>query len=369
MTSAFKILASSNSGTTAVEQNPDPFNFNNLTNVGLSSTATSNQITITGLTANAPVTISVNTGQVDAGTSALSGVWASSKEVTVSASGTIVVRPRRTASSSYYTTTSQTVTVGSGSDNWTNRTVDVSLSTSGFVGVTNSNITPSATYTFSQGSFTGLTSGESYYLKSYSTGTASVDFSVDIDGSNYSPTNPSSTTFVFSGTENWTVRMDAAYYWSYYDAYFYIQSPYSGSNTSTIRYRADTPTSGGIVGSNSASAPADTYSVFTFTISNLPVGDGSYAGVNVGWRGDVWQGTYVGELSWDGNNWVTATFTDDALSMSDIGAPSLSSTSVTFYFRIKAEPTAGQTASQFIYYGPIGRLYKDISTGCTVTAT
>lgn len=367
MSSAFKVLAASNA--VAVEQNPDPFSFNNLTNVGLSSTATSNQITITGLTANAPVTVSVNTGQVDAGTTALSGVWASSKEVTVSGSGTIVVRPRRTASSSYYTTTSQTVTVGSGNTTWTNRTVDISLSPSGFVAVTNSNATPSATYTFSTGSFTGLTSGQSYYLRSYSTGGTSVDFAVDIDGSNFSPTNPSSTTFVFSGTENWTVRMDAAYYWSYYDAYFYIQSPYSGSNTSTIRYRVDTPTAGGIVGSNSASVPADTTHVFTFTISSLPVGDGSYAGVNVGWRGDVWSGTYIGELSWDGTNWVTATFTDDALSMSDPGAPSLGATSVTFYFRMRAEPTAGNVASQSIYYGPIGRTYKDISTSCTVTAT
>src|SRR6056300_1350195 len=93
-------------------QVPDSFSFTDLTNQALNSTITSEEITVTGLIAYATVTVSCNVGEIDAGTSALSGTWETSKDVTVSASGSIKVRARRTSSNTYADSVSQVITVG-----------------------------------------------------------------------------------------------------------------------------------------------------------------------------------------------------------------------------------------------------------------
>lgn len=362
MSLTYKMLAASKSG--VVEQNPNPFNFSNLTNVGLSSYATSNQITITGLTANAPVTVSVNTGQVDAGTTALSGSWSSSKEVTVSPSGTIVVRPRRVSSSSYYSTTSQTVTVGTGSDSWTNRTVDIDLSPSSFPSQTLSGLTAGTFHYFSAHTITGITPSVSYQLTRYSnTDLYNLAVGTTSPGTFYS--NPTTLNFTSSGsgTAVFQAEINTPYYWYQSSLAVRLRSPYSGaySGLSYQTARTSTFTSG----TTSASAPAGTTYDFAITMSNLPTGAPGYSGPRVIWRGDVSTG-FV-ELSWNGTNWYSGA---SYLDMNDAGAPSLSATSVTFYLRVTAPSTPGQVSYQYLTCAPTGNSnFLSASVSRTLTAT
>jgi len=345
MTSAFKILASSNSVSTPVEQNPDSFNFNNLNNVGPSSTATSNQITITGLTANAPVTVSVNVGEVDAGTSTLSGVWESSKEVTVSASGTIVVRPRRQASSSYYATTSQTVTVGSGSDSWTNRTVDVDLIPSVFSDDGGNTSAPVALYTFAQGSIQGLTPNANYYLTRLEN---TVDYEVAAGTTSVGAftSNQVRTPFTTSasGTAVFQAKVAVPYHWLYGNVSFYIESAYSlDQNLSYISLNnvattADLSTNISL----SQSAPAGTAVDWIVTIGNLPV---STVGVD---SISIYDSVGFFNIPSEGISLTSGatTFSGGVF----ISAP-VSATEV-FYVRVIAPTTVGATANRFVTVDP-----------------
>lgn len=105
--------------TLAPDTTPDQFTFTDQTNVIVGTVVQSAQITITGMSPGISVTItsSGSTGNgVDAGTTAVSGTYATSKTVTTSGTGTIVARARVTASGVNSTTTNCLVSLGGVSD-------------------------------------------------------------------------------------------------------------------------------------------------------------------------------------------------------------------------------------------------------------
>lgn len=107
--------------TRAADTTPNAFSFTDVTSASLSTVYTSNTVTVSGLEPNYSITVSASGGTrvVDAGTSALSGTFASSKTVTTSASGTLVVAARLTTSALASTATDCTVTIGGVSDTYT----------------------------------------------------------------------------------------------------------------------------------------------------------------------------------------------------------------------------------------------------------
>jgi hypothetical protein len=100
---------------------PDPFTFTDVTGAALNTTYTSNTLTITGLEPNTSNVIvqAPSGGLIDAGTTALSGTFATSKSITTSSTGTLVVAARVTSSSSGGTAVNCLVQVASGSDTYT----------------------------------------------------------------------------------------------------------------------------------------------------------------------------------------------------------------------------------------------------------
>jgi hypothetical protein len=142
--------------TIVLDTQPDPFSFTAVTNAELSTVYTSNTVTITGLGANNPITVSSSNGTVDAGTSALSGTFASSKSVTASASGTLVIAARGTSSANLSTAVAISVTVGSSNAGWsiTTRAADLVPDQFTFTDVTNAAL--STQYTSNTVTVTGL---------------------------------------------------------------------------------------------------------------------------------------------------------------------------------------------------------------------
>jgi hypothetical protein len=110
--------------TRALDNIPDSFTFGSQSGLSTSVTATSNQITISGLEPSTSFTITASGGSVDAGTTSLSGTFSSSKTVTTTASGTLVAAARTTTSSSFNTSVVVTVSVGTGSGTFTATTRD-----------------------------------------------------------------------------------------------------------------------------------------------------------------------------------------------------------------------------------------------------
>lgn len=102
--------------TVLTDLDPNAFSFTAQVGIAPSTVTTSNTVTVGGLAPNYPVVVSVVNGLLDAGTSALSGTFATTnKTVTTSATGTLVVAARLTSSSSFLTALTCTVTVGNGS--------------------------------------------------------------------------------------------------------------------------------------------------------------------------------------------------------------------------------------------------------------
>lgn len=107
--------------TRAADTTPDAFSFTDVTDASINTVYQSNTLTITGLDPNYSINVSVSNdaaATIDAGTSSLSGTWATSKTVTTSASGTLVVAVKTTSPSTYASYKSPLVTVGTGSDYW-----------------------------------------------------------------------------------------------------------------------------------------------------------------------------------------------------------------------------------------------------------
>jgi hypothetical protein len=102
--------------TRQADETPSQFNFTDINDAVLSTQYTTSTVVVSGLEPNYPITISASGGTIDAGTSSLSGTFASSKTVNTSASGTLVMAARVTSSSFYLTTVNCTVTIGGVSD-------------------------------------------------------------------------------------------------------------------------------------------------------------------------------------------------------------------------------------------------------------
>jgi hypothetical protein len=109
--------------TLSADSTPNAYSFSTQAGATFSTVYTSNTVTITGLEPSYNVTVSASGGTVDAGTTTLSGTFASSKTVTASNTGTIVVAARGTSGTTYSQTTSVTVYVGSGSGTYSIVTV------------------------------------------------------------------------------------------------------------------------------------------------------------------------------------------------------------------------------------------------------
>ena len=99
------------------DNEPDAYSFTDQTGVNQNTLQTSNTLTITGLAAAAPVTV---TGDGNPQISINGGAWATSG--TLTNNQTLAVR--LTSSANLATTATATVTVGSVSDQWTVRTLD-----------------------------------------------------------------------------------------------------------------------------------------------------------------------------------------------------------------------------------------------------
>ncbi len=177
--------------TRAADIAPTAFSFTDQTNVERSTLITSNLITVSGLEPNYSVTVSCTGGSIDAGTSSAPGVWVTSKSVTTSGTGTLVVRARQTSSASFGTAVSCSISVGSGSDpSWTvtTRGPDLTPSAYSFTSQTNvpqnievysntvtvTGLEPNYSVTLSSSGDTGhgLSAGTTAISGSYSTSTS-----------------------------------------------------------------------------------------------------------------------------------------------------------------------------------------------------
>jgi hypothetical protein len=121
--------------TRAFDNTPNAFSFTSQNGVALNTAITSNTVTVGGLEPNAIIAVVVSGGLFDAGTTALSGTFGTTgRSITTTASGTLVVAARVTSSSSFNTSTSCTVTVGTRSETFTVTTsaFDATLET-GFI--------------------------------------------------------------------------------------------------------------------------------------------------------------------------------------------------------------------------------------------
>lgn len=99
--------------TRAVDTTPDAFSFTSVYNASTSTSYTSNTVTIYGLDPNISVNVSGYAGAyIDAGTYGLSGSFSTSKSVTTSGSGTLVVAVQGTSSGSYSVTSTYGAIVG-----------------------------------------------------------------------------------------------------------------------------------------------------------------------------------------------------------------------------------------------------------------
>jgi len=88
--------------------------FNNSTNILPNVATTSTTTTISGLEPNYSIILTSTGGTIDAGTSVLSGTFATSKTVTTSGTGTLVIAARITASSSFATAVTCNITITNG---------------------------------------------------------------------------------------------------------------------------------------------------------------------------------------------------------------------------------------------------------------
>ena len=136
---------------------PNSFAFTDTNNADPNTQYFSDTVTVSGLSPSVSVTITASGGYIDAGTSSLSGSYATSKTVTTSASGTLVVRVRVTSSSNWGTTQSATVNVGGKTATYsvTTTAIDTTPTPFSFTPVTNANI--GQDYTSSQITVSGLT--------------------------------------------------------------------------------------------------------------------------------------------------------------------------------------------------------------------
>ena len=252
--------------TRLADTTPAAFSFTSANNVNLSTTNTSNTVTVTGLEPNYPITVTVSGGTVDAGTSALSGTYAASKNVTTSGTGTLVVSARGTASSSFSTSVTVTVTIGgvNGTYTITTRAVDETPTAFAFTDVTGASL--STTYTSNTVTVSGLEPSTSIWVTNsggtISTGTSAISGTYT-SGGRFVTTTASGTLVV-------SARVTSS--GSYSTAVSCVVSVGTGSDTYTVTTRAvdTTPNSFTNAFTDVGSAALSTvYTSNTITLSGM----------------------------------------------------------------------------------------------------
>ena len=238
------LVASSVSG--GQDTTPNAFSFTNVTTSSAGVITTSETITVTGMSAGSSVSVSCTSGQIDAGTSSLSGTWETSKTVTASGSGTIQLRARIT-SGDYIDSVNQAITVNGVSTTWTVTTSDADLVPSSFSGFYILGLTPSATaQDLGLGTVTGLSPNADYYLEEYGIPDENMEYFVGTSSTSSvtSFTNfPANRTTNFSvpfttdslGTAYFKVKPVLEYNWTESEVRLVIKSSYSGSTSATWR--------------------------------------------------------------------------------------------------------------------------------------
>lgn len=164
------------STTRAADTSPDSFVFTSITSAERSTTTTSNTATVTGLEPSYSYTIIGTGGTVDAGTSSLSGTFASSKTVTSSGSGTLVLAIRTTSSASFSTQVSASANVGTGSGTFSVTTRSADETPAAFAFTANTGVNLSTVCTSNTATITGL---EPYYSITVSASGGTVDAGSD----------------------------------------------------------------------------------------------------------------------------------------------------------------------------------------------
>lgn len=194
--------------TRAVDVTPNQFTFTDVTSAtSLSTTYTSNTATLTGMDAWQTVTVTASgSGEIDAGTSTLSGTWSStSKTANTGASGQIVVAARVTSNSTYSSTTSVKADINGISDTYsvTTKAADTIPDAFNFSDISNAELstTYSSIYTPTgydyanwsvtngEGSTNGstwatsgsITSGQTFYVRRTSSASYSTQVSADVN--------------------------------------------------------------------------------------------------------------------------------------------------------------------------------------------
>ena len=219
--------------TRAVDLVPDAFTFTDVNNTNLSTITTSGTITVTGVDPSQSITVSVSGGEVDAGTSTLSGTWSStSKTVTSSASGTFVIAARASSSSSYGTAVNVVVTIGGVSDTYTITTKSTPQPSFTFTDTTGAEV--GISYTSSTVTATGLDAGQSISI-------SATGGTIDAGTSSLSGTFASSKTVTASASGTFVIAAKGTASLSYDTAVNIVVTAGTTSDTYTITTRvADT---------------------------------------------------------------------------------------------------------------------------------
>ena len=148
----------------AIDNTPDAFSFTDVGGATTNTVYTTDNVTITGLQPNYSITVTASGGTVDAGTSALSGTFATSKTVTTDALGSIVVSARVTSSPSAGATVNCVVTIGTLSDTFSVTTFSSGNQVNQFTFTDIDNASFSTVYTSNTITVSGLTPGLSAFV-------------------------------------------------------------------------------------------------------------------------------------------------------------------------------------------------------------
>ena len=173
---------------------PDQFTISPRNNANTSTEYTSSTVTVTGLSPLVSVQLSAGGGTIDAGTSSLSGTFASSKTVTTSASGTLVFAAKGTSSSEYSTSKRVTVMLGGVSADYVITTSDPDIIPNSFTFTDITNAELNTVYNSNTVTVSGLTPYITVTVTSIGGGT------VDAGTSSLSGSYSGSKTVVTSGS-------------------------------------------------------------------------------------------------------------------------------------------------------------------------
>lgn len=201
------------------------FYFVNKTDASLNTYYTDNT-TVSGLTPNSIVTVNASGGTVDATTALpFSGIYASSKTVTVSSTGTIIVSAKVLSASTTGTTNTCTITIGANSGTFSVTTYAAGTRADQFYFTDVTNATLGATYTSNSITIAGLSGTATLYVTGglYSlNGGAFVNTSTTVSNGNTIRVQAAASTLY--NTSN-SVRLDISASGGYTSDTFDIKTP------------------------------------------------------------------------------------------------------------------------------------------------